>query len=142
MCKYTFIIRYYAIDWVKRKYFCRPCCYSIVFLEGWNTYPICYPNICWHSWLKNQWKCVQQTKSVMVYIYIPLYSKTSKILKKYNCSIFNILQYFVNVMAVSVHPSTTNPEYCYHGLLNVIVYRRGNQKWIIADLFVPLLIFQ
>jgi hypothetical protein len=29
--EYTFIIQYYAIDSVKREYFCRPCCYSIVF---------------------------------------------------------------------------------------------------------------
>jgi len=28
------------------------------FLGDWNIYPVCFPNICWHSWLKNQWKFV------------------------------------------------------------------------------------
>ena len=32
--KYTFIFRYSAIDSVKRKYFCRPCCYFIVFWKA------------------------------------------------------------------------------------------------------------
>ena len=34
------------------------------FLVDWNIYPVCFPNICWHSWMTNQWKFVQQTVKV------------------------------------------------------------------------------
>ena len=30
----------------------------LLFLGDWKIYPVCFPNICWHSGLKNQWKYV------------------------------------------------------------------------------------
>jgi hypothetical protein len=59
--KNTFIIPYYDIDSVKRKYFCfcQPSCYCFLGPK-WGrpkTYiytPVCFPNICWHSGLNNQ----------------------------------------------------------------------------------------
>jgi hypothetical protein len=33
--------------------------------ENVPIYPVCFPNICWHSGLNNQWKYVLQTKFVI-----------------------------------------------------------------------------
>jgi hypothetical protein len=35
--------------------FCRPC---LIVFGDWNIYPVCFPNIYWHSGLNNQWKYV------------------------------------------------------------------------------------
>jgi hypothetical protein len=35
------------------------------FLEGWNIYPVCFSNICWNSWLNNQWKFMTWDRAVI-----------------------------------------------------------------------------
>ena len=39
----------------------------LIVFGDWNIYSVCFPNICWHSGLKNQWKYVKQTKFVILY---------------------------------------------------------------------------
>jgi hypothetical protein len=50
----TYLLTYLLlIQW--RVMFCRPCFNRF---RGLKYIPVCFPNICWHSGLKNQWKYV------------------------------------------------------------------------------------
>jgi hypothetical protein len=53
--KNTFIIPYYSIDSMKSHFLV---VHVVIVLGDWNIYPVCFQNICWHSWLNDQLKFV------------------------------------------------------------------------------------
>ena len=63
----------------------------LILFGDWNIYPVCFPNICWHSGLKNQWKYVQQTKFVILVIIISQSQLLVVSLIFDNCQLFYVV---------------------------------------------------